>query len=268
MSQYCAGLSIEEMRERYLAEVDTLDEQELRARWGNDRPRFLGNGSADRREHWRPTSVHLGSPMYVDQLGREYTPHTLGRTNIWWVRIPKSAARSQRALAARGELMVEQITEFPRTGDSLKLHRHYKVGENELSSSATATPGQQHSIDVSVDELIQPLQASAQVVFEQEIAAQWTPRELDIMRRKAENREKKRLREMDRDDGGMGRGAAARASSGRSRPMASVASAIAAFPTLSSSLAGAQSALATSAVRPRAKRTRARSDEDEFFAMD
>lgn len=182
MARFRAGLSVTELAEEFLADEES-DAARLIARYGRDTaPRFAGAGESD-NVHMRPTLRHLRSPMYRDAEGREYTPHEPHRTDTWWVVIPLGATRRQRAAVAAGSLAVSDVLSFPLPGDTVTLSRVYRFDGAGIVTAETHV--------VRVLELVAPKQASAQVVFEREIDAEWTARERSTLDRRAAGREER-----------------------------------------------------------------------------
>lgn len=154
MAQYREAVSIAERRERYLRDAAELDADELEARYGRGaRP-------------IRPVCNTLLAPLYTDEEGREYTPDTPGDCAVWWVRIPPSITRRQRAAGA-------ELTQFPLPGDKLQWTR---VGRDSFV------------VDVTVAALVDAKIASAQLHLAQPVDATRTDAEVARRERVVERR--------------------------------------------------------------------------------
>lgn len=179
MAAFRNAESIEGLRERFAAEADAVgaDEAHYAARYGRDKPRFMGSEVRT----LRPTAAHLMSPLWRDTEGREYTPDSIdddGTATVWWIRIPPGLTRRQRR-----ENFVE-MTEFPMPGERLEWHR--------ISDADDV-------VYVGIRELIQPKQASAQLVIDAPVDAQRTDNEKKRMARRESSYEARRLRELERE---------------------------------------------------------------------
>lgn len=175
MSEFYRGLTIAELQEQFVADEASLPPEQLRVRYGTDKPRFMGLGGRTGRIN----STHLRSPMWVDRQGREYTPEEQGATAHWWVRIPNSVTIRARKQIDSGEVAPSDAPGFPEPGDVLQLQRVYSGVDPRQA-------------EVRVEALIAPKKASAELFFESELDATWSDREREFMRRKADTQQRKR----------------------------------------------------------------------------
>lgn len=176
MSRFYAGLSLEELAEHRLADEEAgVDDATMVARYGRDKPRFVGGVDSDERS-FRPSSKHLRSPMWIDAQGRTYTPNETGRTRVWWVCIPTGVTIRHRREVREGRRAADDVIGFPEDGELLTLHHVYD---------------HTREVQVRVDALVAPKQASAEVVFEQEIDATWRDRDRAHLDRRSDYRERR-----------------------------------------------------------------------------
>jgi len=178
MAAFRGAASISELRERFAAdEAAAEDETTYEARYGRDKPRFMGS---DVRTI-RPTAAHLLSPLWRDTEGREYTPDDIdtdGTATVWWVRIPPGLTRRQR------KENNPNMTMFPMPGERLEWHR--------ISDADDV-------VHVGVVDLIEPKMASAQLVIDAAAPARRTDTEEKRMARRETSYEARRVRQLQRD---------------------------------------------------------------------
>jgi hypothetical protein len=183
MASFRGAASIDELRQRFLRDIDeadAADDAAHYARWGADRPRFLDTGEPT----MRPTARHLLAPLWRDADDREYTPDTVapdGTCDVWWVRIPPGLTRRQRAAGTI------DMTQFPQPGDQLEWRR-VRYGRRRADDDAPDT------VDVRVAELIAPKTASAQIVLDAPAVAQRTDAERARLAERERRREQRLLR--------------------------------------------------------------------------
>lgn len=176
MSAFRLGLSVEELAERRLQDEEAgLDDATLIARYGRDKPRFVGGVDSGDRS-FRPSAKHLQSPMWSDAQGRTYTPNESGRTAVWWVNIPTGVTMRQRREVREGRRAPDAVIGFPEPGELLTLSHTYDHARETQAR---------------VEALVAPKQASAQVVFEQEVDATWRERDREHLDRHADYRERR-----------------------------------------------------------------------------
>ena len=180
MAAFRGAASVDELRQRFLADEDVDDDDQYRARWGADKPRFLTTDELT----MRPNARHLLAPLWRDEDGREYTPDTVenGVADVWWVRIPPGLTRRLRAAGAI------ELTQFPQPGEELVWTR---VTYGTVPRSAADT------VRVSVSELIAPKTASAQLVLATPAPAARTDAEQRRLAAREAAREAARLRKHD-----------------------------------------------------------------------
>jgi len=187
MARYRQGLSIAELRERFADDLRRGDARELEALYGPDRARFMG---ADAAGHFRPTSVHAGSPLYRDALGREYTPYDTPTAREWLVRIPPQfARRAARALRTGDTPADADLVDFPQPGERLALTRvHYGRG-----------PRDEAIVDARVESVADTnARASCVVITSTALPSTRTAVEADALERRASAEERRRLERADR----------------------------------------------------------------------
>ena len=196
MSRYRQGLSVSELRARFYEDVgDGRSADELVALYGADRARFLG---ADAEHHFRPTSVHAGSPLYRDALGREYTPYDTPTSREWLVRIPPQyARRAAAALRAGDRPAPKDLVDYPQPGEELRLTR-VRPGRRR-SAGSSASDGDVVDATARVQSVSDTrARASCVVSLQTALPSDRSAAERDTLERRAGAEQQRRLERVDR----------------------------------------------------------------------
>lgn len=197
MSRYRQGLSIGELRDRYYADAAERTATEMAALYGTDEPRFLGT---DPQHRLRATSVHLGSPLYRDAQGREYTPVDVPASQEWHVRIPPQYARRANAALRAGDRPAEaDLVDYPRLGEQLLLTRITGAARRRAGGDKPSRGDDAPVVPARVAAVVDTkARASTVVVFDEAVPSARTDAEHEALERRADAEQRRRASRIDR----------------------------------------------------------------------
>ena len=171
---YTEGKSANRIIDEYERDRGMLSSDELREKY------------ADGMDRGHISSIHLRSPLYVDQYNNEYTPVDEPRSDAFYIRVPKSKARKLHGAVADETIGAVDILEpgmivYPVIGTELHLRRtHDKTAPETIVHVLACNDQMQGSATVYFAERIDSTQTSSQSAHFEKIAQKNAARIRDL----------------------------------------------------------------------------------------